>query len=359
MASELIVPVTKITNVRPHTNADSLELCDVLGYQMCVPKGKYKGGELVVYFPADVLIPAEWADKFGVKKYLKGVENDRVGRVRLRGEPSFGLVQDIPAGQNWQEGENVADYFGIKKYVPPIKSTCGDAAERDPFIDPFFQKFTDVQNGRIFTDVLVEGEEVIFTEKIHGTNCRVGMIDGKLVAGSMEVRRKSPCDADGNQFNLYSDEMKRNTYWCPMSIVGVTALLTDLAIDKTPVILYGEVYGGNVQSLDYGIPAGKFLGFRAFGLRVADKFLSWDDFYATCGRYGVETVPVLWRGAFSMAKAKELADGQSTMAGHIREGTVVYPVQERLNPKVGRAILKFIGTEYELSKHKDKDTTDV
>lgn len=70
-------------------------------------------------------------------------------------------------------------------------------------------------------------------------------------------------------------------------------------------------------------------------------------------------VPVLWRGPFSMEKAKEHADGKSMMAGHIREGCVVYPVKERDNPKVGRAIMKYIGIEYELSKHKDADTKDV
>jgi ATP-dependent RNA circularization protein (DNA/RNA ligase family) len=96
-----------------------------------------------------------------------------------------------------------------------------------------------------------------------------------------------------------------------------------------------------------------------FGLKVDGKFLDWDELEKVCGRYGVQTVPVLWRGPFSMAKAKEMADGVSTMAGHIREGTVVYPVKEREDPKVGRAVLKFIGTEYELSKHKDADTKDV
>jgi RNA ligase (TIGR02306 family) len=314
----------------------------------------------MVYFPADVLIPSEWAEKFGVKKYLKGKDNDRVGRIRLRGEPSFGLcvAPDNPA---WAVGDNVAEFYGAKKYEPPIRATCGDAAGRDPLIDPFFDKFTDVQNGRIFTDVFTEGEEVIFTEKIHGTNCKVGKVDGQFVAGSMEVRRKRPVTADGVEADLLdSDEVKRNTYWFPLSNPNVMALLSDSVSNKTDhAILYGEVYGGSIQSLDYGIPAGKGLGFRAFGLKVNGKFLDWDDFYAMCGRYGVETVPVLWRGPFSMAKAKEMADGISTMAGNIREGTVVYPVKERENPKVGRAILKFIGTEYELSKHLDMDVKDV
>jgi RNA ligase (TIGR02306 family) len=319
----------------------------------------------MVYFPADTLISTEWAEKFGVKKYLKGKDQDRVGRIRLRGEPSFGLIVPVPEGVMdatlqfpWQIGQNVAEFYGAKKYEPPVRATCGDAAPRDPLVDPFFDKFTDVQNGRIFTEVLKEGEEVIFTEKIHGTNCRVGIVDKKLVAGSMEVRRKRPVKADGTDAELDSDEVKRSTYWSPFSVNGVLPMLVDLA-SGVPVILYGEVYGGSIQSLDYGIASGKGLGFRAFGLKVNGRFLDWDDFEAVCAKYGVETVPVLWRGPFSMAKAKELADGVSTMAGHIREGTVVYPVKERENPQVGRAILKFIGTEYELSKHKDRDTKDV
>ena len=168
MASELVVPVVRIRNVRVHSNAEKLELCDVLGYQMCIPKGRYKGGELAVYFPADVLLPAEWADRFGVRKFLKGKDQDRVGRVKLRGEPSFGLVADPPEGASWKEGDNVAAHYGCRKYEPPVKVGCGDAAPHDERIDPYFPRFTDVQNGRVFTDVFAEGEEAVFTEKIHG-----------------------------------------------------------------------------------------------------------------------------------------------------------------------------------------------
>lgn len=367
MASELVVPVVTVQNVRAHPNAEKLELCDVLGYQMCIPKGKYKGGEAAVYFPADTLIPAEWADKFGVRAYLKGKEQDRVGRVKLRGEPSFGLVVDLPTDNpSWAIGDNVAGFYGAKKYEPPVRVGCGDAAPYDDKIDPYFEKFTDVQNGRIFTDVFWEGEEVIFTEKIHGTNCRVGVIDGSPVAGSMEVRRKRPTKTAAGDptgaivvdCELDSDEAKRSTYWFPFSIQGVYALLNDMR-PYSSAVLYGEVYGGSIQSLDYGVAKGKGLGFRVFGLRLGGKFVDWDKLAEICQRYGVETVPVLWRGPFSMVKAKELADGKSMMAGHIREGTVCYPVKEREHPKIGRAILKYIGTEYELSKHKDADTKDV
>jgi len=96
MASTLTVPVAVIQNVRIHPNADKLDLCDVLGYQMAIPKGKYKDGDIVVYIPADTILPNEWAEKFGVKDFLKGQEKDRVGKIKLRGEPSFGLVVGLP-----------------------------------------------------------------------------------------------------------------------------------------------------------------------------------------------------------------------------------------------------------------------
>jgi hypothetical protein len=208
MASELVVPVARVKNLREHPNAALLCLADVLGYQMVLPleekeggsvvrkfvkgardeKGKrvpfdgqvgveveevyftfkYAENDLVVYFPADTLLPAEWADKFGVKAFLRGKNQDRVGRISLRGEPSFGLVVSLPDGVQWQEGDNVADYYGCKKYEPPIRATAGDAAAYDPNLDPFVQKYTDIQNGRIFVDLFADGEEVVVTEKIHG-----------------------------------------------------------------------------------------------------------------------------------------------------------------------------------------------
>jgi hypothetical protein len=210
-------------------------------------------------------------------------------------------------------------------------------------------------------DLEVEGNHNFVVEGVvvHNSNCRVGIVDGKVVAGSMEVRRKRPVKEDGTDAELGSDEVKRSTYWFPFSIHGVVSLLTDVSRTVRSAVLYGEVYGGSVQSLDYGVAKGKGLGFRAFGLRVGGDFLDWDDFAGRCVNYGVETVPVLWRGPFGMARAKELADGKSTMAGHIREGTVAYVPIEREHPKVGRVILKFIGNEYALSKHQDEDTKDV
>ncbi len=352
MASTLTVPVVQLEHIRAHPNADKLELCDVLGYQMVIPKGSHKTGDVVVYFPADTLIPTNWAEEFGIKKFLRGKNNDRVGKIRLRGEPSFGVVVPLPAGVNWQIGDNVADYYDAKKYEPPIRATAGDAAAHDPEIDPFISRYTDIENGRIHVDIFDLGEEVVITEKIHGTNCKLGYVKEQLFASSMGLRRERPL-VDEEPVALNHLAIRSNTYWFPWSIVGVKALLDDLQQKHQVVTIYGEVFGGSVQSLNYGIPKGQGLGFQAFDLALDGKYLAWDEFKTFCDEYEVPTVPVLYRGAFDMKMVKDLADGNSVLAGaeHIREGVVVKPVTERLHPKIGR-------TEYELSKHKDKDTKD-
>ena len=326
---------------------------------MVIPKGKYQNGDTVVYFPADTIIPDSWANEFGVKNFLKGKNNDRVGKIRLRGEPSFGLVTALPEGVTWQIGDNVAQHYDAKKYEPPIRATAGDAAPYEAKIDPFVARYTDIENGRIHVDVFTMGEEVVVTEKIHGTNCKLGYVQEYFFASSMGLRRKPPL-VDGELAPLDHPIMLSNTYWFPWSISGVQELFDALKNDHQVAIIYGEVFGGSVQTLNYGIPKGKGLGFQAFDISLDGKYLAWDDFKALCDKYSVPTVPVLYKGGFNMEKIKKLADGDSVLesAKHIREGVVVRPVVERLDNKVGRAVLKYIGTEYELSKHKDRDTKD-
>ena len=299
MASELVVPIVELKNVRKHPNADALDLAEVLGYQVCLPKDKYKEGSVCVYFPSDTLISDEWADKFGVKKFLRGKDNDRVGRIRLRGEPSFGLVVDLPDDNvSWVVGTNLAEYYGAKKYEPPIKPSGGDDAPYDERIDPFFYEYTDIQNGRLFTDIFKEGEEVVVTEKIHGRNNRVGVINNSIVAGSHTRRKTRPLFQDAEEESLI---IKHNLNWMPQSILGVFNLLLG-RLDN--VIIYGEVYGGSVQSLHYGIEKNKGLGYRAFDISINGQYLEWDKFKALCNEYSIDTVPVLYRGPFSMNKMK-------------------------------------------------------
>lgn len=332
--SEIIVAVTTIDAVKPHPNADRLEIAIIKGWQVVVSKGTYRDGDRVIYVPPDAIVPTEWSDRWGVTQYLS---NGRVRCARLRGEPSFGFtapVADLPSDA--PDETNVAEIFGITKYEPPVRETAGDAAPHHPL----FVQYTEIENLRHFPDVLLPGEQVIVTEKIHGSSCRAGVIEGEMMAGSHRVRRKRP---EGN--------LKASTYWFPLTVPGVEALLAELGAQHKQVLLFGEVYG-RVQSLRYGL--GQALAFRAFDLLVDGNYLDVDAFAEHCERHGIPVVPVLYRGPYVPDEIPALAQGTTTIGGdHIREGVVVRPVHERHDEKVGRVIVKYVSDDFMLS---GKDT---
>ena len=350
--AEIIVEVCKIDQVASHPNADALELAQIKGWQCVVPIGKYRAGSLVTYIPIDSLIPLDHAERWGISKYLSvrtgpDAPVPPAGRVRcarLRGEPSFGVLIDVEDAA-WGEGEDVKAHYGITKYIPPLRATAGDAAPPHPL----FVEYTDIENLRNFPDALREGEEVCASEKIHGTSCRIGLVEGEWMAGSMNVRREMP-DAP--------DQWAQSTYWFPLSLPPVRALLEGVGAAHRQVILYGEVYGSKIQDLSYGKKG--VLGFRAFDLLADGKYLDVDAFLDVCQKYGVETVPILYRGAYALPTIKTLSEGDTTLGGnHIREGVVVKPIAERVDPKVGRVAMKYIGDAYLLSKSAERDTSDV
>ena len=349
--STIKVEVTRIDEIRPHPNADSLELAIVGGWQMCVKKGLYQAGSEVVYFEPGTVLPLEVSDRLGVTRYMAektdihGHRVKLIHRVRLRGEPSFGLVIAPDAGM--QPGQDVAEHYGAVKFHPPIKTSAGDAESADSRFPPY----TEIENLRSYATIFQEGEEVVATEKIHGTNCRVGYVlnygrDLQWMAGSKSVRRREP------------ESKEANRYWFPLTLPGVEALLQSLADQGIPAaVLYGEVFGPGIQSYQYGQTG---LAFRAFDLLAGDHYLNHDDFLRLCHEHQVAVAPEIYRGPYSLATIKKLSDGASLTGGdHGREGVVVKPTVERSDPTIGRVILKYIGDTYLFGQAAEEDTTDA
>ncbi len=335
--SKLRVTVTPIERIERHPNADALELAHVLGWQLVVKKGAHQAGDLVVYFPPDTVLPEEVSDRFGVTKYLaKG----RIRCARLRGEPSFGLAVK-PDDPTWEVGRDVALHYGATKWEPPLRPSAGDADTPHPL----FVEYTEIENLRNYPDLFAEGEEVEVTEKLHGTSCRVGLIEGVEMAGSHRLRRKRPAE----------EELHRNTYWYPWSIPGVRDLLGELGTSHRQVILFGEVFGPGIQSLHYGLK--NAIAFRAFDLMLDFRYVDADEFKALCDSHNIPRVPVLAGSLpFSLPTIRSLSGGPTSLmdkAAHIREGVVVRPVRERRDPKLGRVILKYLSDEYLLADKSD------
>jgi RNA ligase (TIGR02306 family) len=353
--SSVIVEVVRIESIQPHSNADKLFLAQIKGWQTVIRKlddgtPEFRVGEHVVYIPPDSTLPRDLASRLGVEAYLSekttmtGERELVVRRVRLRGEPSYGFVMR-PADSTWTVGTDVKEYYGIGKYFPPVKFMAGDAEPNHVL----FERYTDMENLRHFPAVIQPGEEVILTEKVHGSNVRIGVVDGVMLAGSHGLQRKRP----------EPEHMETHTYWFPGTLAPVVALLDALKAQHRQVILFGEVYGSRIQKLDYGQKRG--LGFAAFDLYVDGKYLDYDAFSALCRTHGVPTVPELGRGPYALDFVRSLSGGPTTLPGnHIREGVVVKLARERSDARVGRVVLKYLNDDYLLNaKLAEADTTDL
>ena len=348
--SELVVKVAKIKEVKIHNNAEKLEICIVNGWQCVASKDRYKADDLIVYFPPDTVLPETVTDGFGVSSYCQRTDQGmRIRQTRLRGEPSFGLIVDLPDNVDWKEGQTVDEYYDAKKYEPPVLGRGGDILGHNHIL---FDKFTDIQNLRNFIDIFEDGEEVICTEKCHGTQIRLVKIQENeeelFFAGSKNHPRKKP---------ETEEEMKSHFYWYPYTLQSVKDMFAGLKDQYKVIELFGETYG-RVQSLKYGLNG---LAFCCFGLKLDGRYVDFDERVEICEKYGVPVVPVLYRGPYSLEKIKEVSEGNTQIADvvQIREGTVVQPVKERSHPAIGRVILKYVSDTYLFGKHAEKDTTDA
>jgi RNA ligase (TIGR02306 family) len=366
--SDITVTIQTISDLVIHANADKLEIAKILGTQTIVPKGQYRVGDAVVYFPPDILLPAAVSDSLGVQQYLKHAPFDgqkiacRVGACRLRGVPSYGFVVPIPlnGAEGWgpkDTGKDVTEHYSARKYEPPVRVYRGHGGgtgevwgglEREPIN---FHQYTDIQNYWKYHKAIPEGTVVRVTEKIHGTNSRVGLlkVDGEwgFYAGSHRKARKQ-IDPEGRE----------SVYWKPFSLPGVMEMLTELCnVGDEPVndvILFGELYGPGVQDLDYGVLAGE-IGWRVYDCSVNGRYLDYPELAGFCRQFGITMVPLLWWGPFTTRMVEELTNGPTTVVDlpnikskfKGREGVVITPLNETYSPVLGgRLILKSVSADY-------------
>lgn len=336
--AKTIISVERVNSVEVHPDADRLEIVQVLGYKVITQKGKFKVGDAAIYFPPDILIPEKVADEFQVKQYLKhslypGDEvktQCRVSSARIRGIPSHGFVVG-PVAHDGAFGTDLTQRYGGYKYEPPVRVGAGDIVSGNPF----FHKYTNIENiqRRNYFD---EGEPVRITEKIHGTNCRVGIIreaeQWVFAAGSHNLRRDQP-----------------SMYWKPMT-ENMVAMLNTLCDGQHNIVVFGELFGPGIQTMDYGQPEQRF---QVFDISKDGVYADWETVQLMCLAFNIPTVPLLYEGPFSQAVVDKFTDGPTVLAppGMIkcpfkgREGIVITPLKERV-VRSDRVIAKSVSADY-------------
>ncbi|MDQ0829987.1 MULTISPECIES: RNA ligase (ATP) [Streptomyces] len=347
----------EVLTVHEHPDADALELAQVGLYRAVVAKGAYRTGEAALYIPEQSVLPLELVEELGLTGRLAGSRSDRVKAVRLRGELSQGIVcrpkalADVDLARAAADGVDFAERLGIVKWVPPIPPTMNGDVEAAPELLPW----VDIENIQRYPGIFEPGEQVVLTEKLHGSACLLTYVadEERVFVSSKGFGAKS----------LALAEDPRNLYWRAVRGHGVPEAAARLAerLGARRVGIFGEVYGAGVQDLTYGADGRReTLGYAVFDVSAEiDGTIRWLDAEQLLSGE-LPLVPRLFEGPYDSARVLEIASGRETVSGrglHLREGVVIRPAVERYSPVTGgRAIAKAVsgayltrkgGTEYE------------
>jgi len=276
--SEFSCEVVRVTQVDKHPNADRLEVAHfafadgtVPNYQCVIGKGDYSVGDTAVYISDDSIVPLTGPFAFLATRLdcKAGATSYRIRAAKLRGTISTGML--IPNTTNAAVGTDMSAALNVSKYESPAERKEREHALYSGPKPGIFQKALAWIVSKIYHPVHVpdysvvslrkapnyfsEGEEVVYTEKIHGSNIRFGKIRGRVFIGSHHCEKTDSRAGilrwlfpRGGKNHWYKEDVW--TEWFNR------VFSTKSRLDELPnnVIFYGEIYGPGIQpEFDYGL----------------------------------------------------------------------------------------------------------
>lgn len=314
------VKLVTVKEVSPAENSDFLDKVtfEEVGWNAISQRGLHKVGEKVMFIPPESVLPFELSEKLGVTKYLS---KGRVKVTKLRGNRSEGLI---------------VDYDKVLPYLPyilqwedlPSIVMRGDILPRSQ-VPPEFEMFYKIPNILNEPDTFYVGEEIALSEKVHGSNERLGLL-------------KNPSTGEYNYYvGTHRTVLKEgdNVYW---------NVFRDKIGDRIPkdIVFFGEVFGRGIQHLHYDRKQPDILLFAAM---QNHRYLNNEEFISICEEYNLPHIPFHITNFKSVEQIRELADEPSELTNsHFREGVVVVSLE---NPD---RMAKCIGFKYLTSKSKSR-----
>lgn len=320
--------IVEIPGFGKHPNADSLSITNIMGGACIFRTGLFKKGDKAIYIQIDSLLPNNWKEN----PRLSFIKEQRIRAIKLRGVFSMGLlISVLDSEKGLPAGTCMDSVLGITRYEEKFYVNHREI-ERSPEVTPIYK----VSNYRHHKDVLIPGEEVVVTEKIHGKTSQYFCYKDKNYAGSHYAFWKP------NEMNLW---------WRIFDQYSLDRFVKEY---ENKYALYGEVYGDKVQDLTYGLNHNG-IGWRLFDIFDIEKqgFIDYDLFKRLSDFFGLPTTPVLYKGPYGADLIEPMRNGKSVLANQMREGVVIRPVKERFDNSVkhGRVILKLVGEDYLLRKN--------
>lgn len=328
------IEIIEIGKIEPHPDPEvnRLELTHIWGWQCCIGKGQFKEGDKAIYVPPDYLCKLDRPEfAFLRNKDNEGKATERIKVRRLRGALSQGLVISVPEElKDLPVGSNVIEQLEIERYEPPLPKSTGGMFIGAPS-GLYCPKF-DLECLQRYMNLLIQGETVILTEKLNGSNSRY------VYAQNKEGKWKQFCGSHTN----WMAEDEKNIWWIALR---QTPDLGRWCQDHPNLILFGEVFG-HVKRFWY--KSQRHIAFAAFAILDQNRWIDYHECQKLIEGYEIKWAPFVWQGPFDFEKIREMSEGPSLWLGadNIREGVVVVPEHERTSCEIGRIALKSVSDVY-------------
>jgi RNA ligase (TIGR02306 family) len=233
----------------------------------------------------------------------------------MRGQLSQGLLLPLaqfPELNGMDEGDNVTEKLGVKKWYIPETSTPGGTiiGERPNGIQASDE--IRIQSALELLDQL-KGKPYYITTKMDGTSGIVYFIDGKIGCCSRNMEIK---DEEGA------------LYWLPVYKYG---LKEKLAKYGKNIVITGEICGPGIQKNKLRLPA---IEWYVFDVKDWDagRYFPYEKALDICAELGLNFVPLEERGdsfAYTLEELLEKAKGKYPSSLD-KEGIVV---RDLMSPK--------------------------
>lgn len=310
-----MVTIKRITDAINSDSLDSVQFIE-LGWNAVTQRGQCKPGDKVMFIPAESVLPFELSEELNITKYLS---NGRLRSIKLRGNRSEGLIvlkekveKYLPYIMKWED--------------KPTVHMQGDAlAARG--ISPHFIKFYKMPNILNEPDIFNVGEKVIYSEKIHGTNTRFGLL--------RHPHTDEYCDYVGSH-NMTLKESDANIYWQIYKQIFQNNMPKDM-------VFFAEIFGPGIQQLHYNR---KEIDVKVFAATVKGEYINPTEVRVVCDEYGLPCVKfneTVFSG--NIEQFRDLADEPSVLTeDYIREGVVIVSKDQP------EKMAKCVGFRYTTSK---------
>lgn len=194
--------VVNIKELRPHSNADKLQIATFFGNDTCVGLD-VKLDDIGIYFPSDLQLSVEFCEQHNLVRRKDDSGNNvggyldpdkrNIRTIKLRGEKSDGLFMPLQClaytGINLDD-LNIGDRIDIvngheicKKYIPHSNRRRGSYSEGNKTrkkkipIAPLFAEHADTEQLAYNLNAFKAGDQIEITLKMHGTSHRVGYLE--------------------------------------------------------------------------------------------------------------------------------------------------------------------------------------